>query len=178
MTVRVVKFVTQDRVLHVAAGPYRERLEGTYVFKLAPEIDAPFDDQLVIPDFGVPKMDAFENALTRITKRMLLGDMVYIGCMGGIGRTGMMLAGLYRVLDGRELDAVSWVRANYLGHAVETQAQRNLVNQFDVMRVRNKLAVPADFFWAAGRQRAKLRLGLSNIVEMVRNGLSHGGERK
>lgn len=122
-------------------GPYRERVRGTYGVKLAPEAQGQCDLLVPIPDYGVPKQDDFEVALARIIRAAETGQVVYVGCMGGIGRTGMVLAGLRRVLcrkGGGE--AIAWARANYLGHTIETRDQERLVCAFDAGRVRKLVA--------------------------------------
>ena len=65
-----------------------------------------------------------------------LGDLfvVYwegdVGCMGGIGRTGLMLALLAKSFG--EEDPVRYVRATYYSHAVETAAQKQFIAEFKV----------------------------------------------
>jgi hypothetical protein len=58
------------------------------------------------------------------------GGLVEVGCQGGIGRTGTVIA-CYAILDGLAPDeAVPWVRANYLVRAVETPVQEWWVEWF------------------------------------------------
>jgi protein-tyrosine phosphatase len=63
-------------------------------------------------------------------ERARRGDLVEVGCLGGIGRTGTVLACM-AVLSGvpRE-DAVAWVRASYDERAVETREQEGWVGWF------------------------------------------------
>lgn len=83
------------------------------------------------PDFGVPSapetaarqiVDAFERA-----KR---GARVEIGCLGGIGRTGTVLACMAVLAGVPSTDAVNWVRHHYRPEAVETAAQADWVGWF------------------------------------------------
>jgi hypothetical protein len=56
--------------------------------------------------------------------------MVEVGCQGGIGRTGVVIA-CWAILDGVEPnDAVPWVRREYLVRAVETPIQEWWVDWF------------------------------------------------
>ena len=77
------------------------------------------------PDFWVPvdRADALD-ALQEAHRRAVAGEVVVVGCAGGIGRTGTALAAL-AVLDGLPpRDAVRWVRVGYHPRAVETPWQR------------------------------------------------------
>lgn len=98
-----------------------------------------------VPDFGVPARYVFENLIENIVLHMLENPRgtVFIGCKGGIGRTGMVMAGLVRALGIDSHEPVAWVRANYLRHAVETEAQVRLVETFNVSRIQRLLAQPA-----------------------------------
>ena len=58
---------------------------------------------------------------------------VYIGCRAGIGRTGMLIAALAKLAG--IADPITWVRANYVATAVETDAQRAAVEALDVTAV-------------------------------------------
>lgn len=109
---------------------------------LAAEIGNPrFWDHLKIEDFGVPE-DTTEvyRVLKRIIYAMAKGDSVYIGCRGGIGRTGMVLALLYKVLDPEPcMGPIAWVRSHYLRNAVETFEQSDFIKEFDVAPLRNSV---------------------------------------
>lgn len=80
------------------------------------------------PDFGVPRDD--EAAIAAIVEgvdRARAGQDVLVGCRGGIGRTGTILAAV-AVATGVPADrARDWVRARYHAHALETDAQETWV---------------------------------------------------
>ena len=58
------------------------------------------------------------------------GGMVEVGCLGGIGRTGTVIA-CWAILDGiAPDDAVQWVRDTYILRAVETPVQEWWVGWF------------------------------------------------
>ena len=58
------------------------------------------------------------------------GGMVEIGCQGGIGRTGVVIA-CFAIIDGVAAgEAVQWVRDRYLVKAVETPIQEWWVEWF------------------------------------------------
>lgn len=94
----------------------------------APTWDAELIDW---PDFGLPAdetraaeqiMSAFERARN--------GERLEIGCIGGLGRTGTVLACM-AILAGVPADeAVTWVRSVYDSRAVETLEQEQWVHWF------------------------------------------------
>src|SRR5690606_9727762 len=81
-------------------------------------------------DFWLPAdRPGFAATVRRVWER-LADERVEIACQGGKGRTGTTLACL-AVVDGvPATEAVSYVRANYHSHAVETPWQRRLVRGF------------------------------------------------
>lgn len=76
-----------------------------------------------IQDGGVP-MDVaeFRNLLTWLSAQLTANKKVHLGCIGGHGRTGTVLAALVLVMTGNK-DAIQYVRENYCKKAVESQAQ-------------------------------------------------------
>jgi len=87
------------------------------------------------PDFWIPtdRDDALE-ALREALDRARRGERVEAACLGGRGRTGTALAAL-AILDGLPAsDAVSWVRARYHRHAVETPWQRSWLRRLGTAR--------------------------------------------
>ncbi len=100
------------------------------------------DVHLPIEDFSVPK-DALQvqNALRRTLEAALRGRRVYVGCMGGWGRTGLFLALVAKVAG--VPDPVGYVREHYSKRAVETPEQRMYVEAFDVEPIRRSLPAMA-----------------------------------
>lgn len=90
------------------------------------------------PDFGVPT-DPIRAAeqIVAAWQRARRGERVEIGCIGGMGRTGTVLACM-AVLSGIPAeDAIAWVRAAYHPHAVETAEQERWVTWFSSHAVEN-----------------------------------------
>ena len=75
-------------------------------------------------DFGLPRdPDAAAAAILDAFARARAGETVEVGCAGGLGRTGTVLACL-AILAGVEAErAVAWVREHYNERAAETEAQ-------------------------------------------------------
>ena len=83
------------------------------------------------PDFGVPADSESAAALiVAAFERAQSGERIEVGCIGGLGRTGTVLACM-AVLSGiPSSEAVEWVRTNYDPRAVETDAQTDWVLWF------------------------------------------------
>ncbi len=83
------------------------------------------------PDFGLPAdEDTAAGQITAAFTRAKNGEQVEVGCIGGLGRTGTVLACM-AILAGVPADqAVQWVRANYDSRAVETLEQTEWVLWF------------------------------------------------
>ena len=83
------------------------------------------------PDFGLPAdEDTAAGQIMAAFTRAKNGEQVEIGCIGGLGRTGTVLACM-AILAGVPADqAVQWVRANYDLRAVETLEQTEWVLWF------------------------------------------------
>ena len=86
---------------------------------------------LAWPDYGVPTdQEAAARAIRMAFEAAQSGRRVEVGCAGGIGRTGTVLACM-AILAGVPLDeSIGWVRANYHPDAVETEDQRRWVLWF------------------------------------------------
>ena len=120
----------------LTASPLASRLEtqpdrdfGLYMDPAwAPTWDAELIDW---PDFGLPAdRKAAANQIITAFERAKNGERLEIGCIGGLGRTGTVLACM-AILSGVPAEfAVEWVRANYDSHAVETIEQEDWVLWF------------------------------------------------
>lgn len=117
----------------IYGGPYYLRpLEMTGV-KLAQEINLPCDINLPIADYSIPRADQAESALIKSIEAMGRGEVLYAGCMGGKGRTGLFMALLAKAAG--EADPIAHVRSTYYEHAVETREQERFVQNFEISRV-------------------------------------------
>lgn len=83
------------------------------------------------PDFGLPA-DPIGAAAEIVSafNRAKAGEHVEVGCVGGLGRTGTVLACM-AILSGVPADeAVMWVRTHYDPRAVETSEQEAWMGWF------------------------------------------------
>jgi hypothetical protein len=82
-------------------------------------------------DFGVPADDArAAGQIEAAFARARAGQTVEIGCVGGLGRTGTVLACMAVLAGVEPSKAVTWVRRNYRPEAVETSSQERWVAWF------------------------------------------------
>lgn len=116
----------------VFGGRYIDRQPGFLGVKMAVEINRPFDVEVPVADFSIPTKDQMMRGLRDTVKLILDGDPVYVGCMGGIGRTGLMLAFLAKAWG--IANPVEYVRSQYYSHAVETDQQQKFIRDVEIPR--------------------------------------------
>lgn len=88
-----------------------------------------------IVDMSTPAFEDLEKLITYLSEALQDGKSVMIGCIGGHGRTGLVLAALVATLRG-EKDAITYVRKHYCKKAVESSSQINfLVKHYGVTKV-------------------------------------------
>lgn len=89
-----------------------------------------------VVDRAAPKdADEFRAMVTWLVERVRAGDRVHVGCIGGHGRTGTVLAAMVAEMGLCE-DAIGYVRKNYCARAVESSVQVNfLVDVYGVSEV-------------------------------------------
>ena len=84
------------------------------------------------PDLGVPADDVDAAAAIRDAfVRAQAGEGVEVGCAGGLGRTGTVLACMAVLAGLPAPDAVAWVREHHHPAAIETAAQERWVATFE-----------------------------------------------
>lgn len=118
----------------VYGGPYYHRPLSMTGVKLAQEINLPCDINLPIADYSIPREDQARRALLASISAMERGESLYVGCMGGKGRTGLFMALLAKAAG--EAHPIEHVRSTYFEHAVETREQERFVHAFDVSEAR------------------------------------------
>jgi len=127
--------------LNFLGGPYdafpgRDQAFGVCV--RAERVPEEVDVHLPIRDFDVPRVaNDVDRAIRDTFRAALKGHLVYVGCMGGWGRTGLFLALLAKAAGVD--DPVSYVREHYSPRAVETDRQKKYVEDFDVTEIRQWL---------------------------------------
>jgi hypothetical protein len=113
----------------IFGGPYRERATGMVGVKLAEEINAPAEVDIPIRDFSIPKAEPLIAGMSKTMTYMLQGKPIYVGCMGGKGRTGLFMAAFAKLWGIK--DPVKFVRKTYYNHAVETAEQEKFIAKLE-----------------------------------------------
>lgn len=87
------------------------------------------DVYFFIPDMGVPKhIQAFRNLIKWTALQLKDGKSVFVGCIGGHGRTGLFLAALTTYMIG-DKNSITTVRDKYCKKAVESNTQVEWLNK-------------------------------------------------
>ena len=119
----------------IYGGPYRSKPSEFAGVKMAAEIDLPCAVSVPVQDFGVPDPDTLKAGVTAGLMLLATGQVVYAGCAGGIGRTGLYLAVLAKTcltFEEDTRDPVAFVRSTYFAGAVETAEQEALIDGIEV----------------------------------------------
>ena len=127
-----VRFGPSIRYLY--GGPYRKKPEGMKGVKMAAEINAQCDVSVPTRDYCVPDPKELEQGIRKTILMLAKGEKVYVGCMGGVGRTGLFMAVLLKAMGVK--DPIKMVRECYSPHAVETEEQEAFVRDFDTRRLK------------------------------------------
>ena len=83
-------------------------------------------------NFGIPNLNQYDELnshIKTISQRILNGDNIYIHCMAGLGRTGMIAALILTKLGLSAQQSIKVIRDNRPG-SIETEAQENFVCGF------------------------------------------------
>lgn len=137
------------RKFHVHGGPYKNvpndgfhrvnlltNEEMKTVFHMVKLTQAHL--RLPIHDYTTPTQAAATVLVDELVNRIIASQPVYVGCRGGKGRTGLILALLAKTFGVK--DPIEYVREHYHEEAVETLAQRAFVEAFKPLdRTRDKI---------------------------------------
>lgn len=121
----------------IFGGPFRNYEPGTRRLvgvKMAAEINHPHEISIPTEDFSIPDVLDMQRGLEDAVRALYHGNDIYAGCMGGIGRTGLFMGCMAKLMDdlGENIgDPVAYVRSSYKLHAIETQEQQDFVRGFD-----------------------------------------------
>lgn len=130
----------------VSGGPYRDKPDNLLGVKMAAEITQHIltpDIDIPTRDFSVPDPQVFKQGLLRAVMLLSATDRpMYVGCMGGIGRTGLFFGGLAKVMSEyrgvkhrSKFDPVQYVRQHYHPDGnvpIETEQQEQYIADLDV----------------------------------------------
>lgn len=138
-------------VLQFYGSPFRKAgmVDDAFTVKCASEQPGPADVVIPCEDFGVPTHADMLRGVDRAINAAFDGEPVFAGCAGGIGRTGTFLSVVIKALNvdptpynktGKsKVGYVNMIRAIYLGHAVETAKQEQLIDTIEVSDIRKTI---------------------------------------
>jgi len=126
MTYGPISFMLAGGSFNDAHNPL---LDGFYKVKMAAEIHSLNDLAIDTQDFQIPNREELLFSIPSILTAIVRGQDIYIGCAGGIGRTGFMMAIIAKVFG--EPCPVDFIRKKFKAQAVETDAQMILVDSID-----------------------------------------------
>lgn len=107
--------------IYVGFDQGMRRLGGGYPWE-APDTSK-IEFLFKIVDMGVPKSpEDFKKMIKWLSEQLEIGKNIHMGCIGGHGRTGMVMSALIKYICDVD-DATTWVRENYCKKAVESQSQ-------------------------------------------------------
>ena len=87
---------------------------------------------LPIPDFDVPQAEMLLQGLAKAQAEARAGRNVAVHCNAGVGRTGLFMACLARMVFGMPgAQAIRWVQ-QYIEHAVENELQVSFVEDLEL----------------------------------------------
>lgn len=114
----------------VTGGPFMDCPKTMKGVKMAKEIKQACAVDIPTVDFQCPDRLTLYRGLHKALDLILAGEPVYVGCMGGKGRTGLFLAVLAKAFGIKK--PVEYVRTHYYAHAVETAEQYTFVKRFTI----------------------------------------------
>lgn len=108
-----------------------------------------------IKDQGIPTdIKEFRKLINWLEEQLIDGKTIHIGCLGGHGRTGLVLSALYTQMS-LKTDAIQYVREHYCKKAVETKEQVTFLKKYykvqDAPSVKTYKSIPATSFGKAYR---------------------------
>jgi protein-tyrosine phosphatase len=118
----LISLMEKDELNHFGAGNLFKELDQNKIKWIHFEIK----------NFGIPTLNQ-ENELNShiktVSQKILNGENVYIHCMAGLGRTGMLAALILTKLGLQTKQSIKIIRNNRPG-SIETEAQENYVYEF------------------------------------------------
>lgn len=115
-----------------------------------------------IPDFNIPKEGELVQDVKDLTYLLASGKNCMVHCAGGSGRTGMIIASVFRNLGLH--DPIAWIR-RVKSLYVETQAQEDFVNSMPLVldpRICDEFPLLAK------------AIASSHLLEAINGGHGHG----
>jgi hypothetical protein len=136
---KAMKFVSPMGEWTMYGGSFLSPLEVMPTVNMTTEIPTRADVHIPTRDYSVPPVDKAVVGILKAYGLLSVHKELFVGCMGGHGRTGLFLALMTKLSD--ELygqsrgDPIMRVRNEYRPRAVETREQAEYVMKFPYDRV-------------------------------------------
>lgn len=124
-------------IMYVYGAPYVDKPRGMDGVKMAAEIKRKCTVDIPTQDFDVPEMEVYTKGIEQALELLVKKGEIFFGCMGGIGRTGLGIAGLLKLYDKTYLGGTKAatmyrdiIRKEIHPHAVETKQQLEYINTY------------------------------------------------
>ena len=118
-------------------------IENLYLVNLTKEYSHLVNDlSIPLPDYSVPQdIASFDDSVKQILEQIVYQQkQVVFGCLGGSGRTGLLLGVLYKIFGSADDEnVVEKVRENLVKSALETQEQETFVLDYNPVPCQNYL---------------------------------------
>jgi hypothetical protein len=125
----------KDADIYIGLDSWMEFRHTKYPWNPPGTTNGPIEVLFQISDGSAPKhANEFVKMIDWLVLHIAAGLTVHVGCIGGHGRTGMVLAALVKKIKGTE-DAITWLRENYCKKAVETETQVKFLNKYFGIKV-------------------------------------------
>jgi hypothetical protein len=147
--------LTRRQYFLVEGGPFYSCPPNRVGVKMAREINKPCYVNIPTYDYNVPDIAVLNEGLTKAVEAMLRGQPLYVGCMGGKGRTGLFLAILSKAFGVHA--PIEYVRQHYYSHAVETPQQADFVKGY-------RIPLAVDFMIQNARRKMWWRFWRTNLT--------------
>jgi protein-tyrosine phosphatase len=111
---------------------YAADTDEYFTVKMAEEINRDCHVSIPTKDFRVPNEFDLKLGIRQVLEYLAAGGTrdLYVGCMGGRGRTGLFMACLAKAWG--KGNPIQHVRKTYLASAVETKQQEEYVRQLKI----------------------------------------------
>lgn len=149
----------------LVGGPYNSKPDRFYGIKMAAEIQKDCVISIPTADYNVPDTGRLMAGLYAGITLAQQQCPLWVGCMGGIGRTGLYFGALAKVMAEYQrltkhkvtIDPVLYVRSHYIPHAIETAHQISWLGSLNVTEVA-KWAISMQTYKPTWWQRLKAKL--------------------
>lgn len=159
----LIEFTWAGKTHQLFGGPYVCKPDEMVGIKMAVEIDKPCMIDVPTRDFDVPNERTLKEGIAKALVYAENGHTLYVGCRGGIGRTGLFMAALAKTVG---IEApIQYVRSHYKSHAVETLQQMQYIDKY-------KARLNLDYFLKVEREQYAINFPNPTFMDRIKSWFS------